>query len=75
MPKLEILQLGDQPCSGIPIGVTVKAKGLVILANHCPGLDGLQIHFQVVSLSTPPVIVWATPTAGSTALRRVCGTL
>ena len=73
MPKLKILQLGDQPCSEIPIGVAVKAKGLVILASHCPDLDGLQIHFQVVSLSTPPVIVWATPTAGSTALRRVCG--
>ena len=71
MPKLEMLQLWDQPYSEIPIGVTVK--GLVILANHCPDLDGLQIHFQVVSLSTPPVIVWATPTAGSTALRRVCG--
>ena len=71
MPKLEILQLGDQPCSEIPIGVTVK--GLVVLADNCPDLDDLQIHFQVINLSAPPAIVRATPTTGSIALRRVCG--
>ena len=55
----------------IPIGVTVK--GLVVLADNCPDLDDLQIHFQVINLSAPPAIVRATPTTGSIALRWVCG--
>ena len=49
MPKLDTLRLGDAPCREIPTGVTVE--GLVTLANHCPDLYDLCIHFQVDSLS------------------------
>ena len=70
MPKLKILRLGDSPCREIPIGVTVK--GLVALANHCPDLSELCVHFQVDSLHEAPAIVWTSPNVGSTALRRDC---
>ena len=70
MPKLETLQLGGEPCSEIPIGVTVK--GLVVLANHCPNLLTLTIHFQVASFSAPAAIHGMTANVGSTALRRDC---
>ena len=36
MPKLQYLQLGDEPCEEFTTGVT--AKGLVSLALHCPDL-------------------------------------
>ena len=70
MPKLKILRLGDSPCREIPIGVTVK--GLVALANHCPDLSELCVHFQVDSLHEAPAIVWTSPNVGSTALRKDC---
>ena len=70
MPKLKILQLGDPPCSKIPIGITVK--GLMVLAHHCPDLATLRIHFKVASLSAPPAIAEATSEVGSTILRRDC---
>ena len=71
MPKLQTLQLGEPPCSEIPIGITVK--GLVVLANRCPDLYDLQIHFQVASLSTPVAIHRMTSNVESTARRRDCG--
>ena len=70
IPKLEILRLGDPPCSEIPIGVTVK--GLMFLANHCPDLSELQIHFQVASLSAPLDDHGMPSNVRSTALRRDC---
>lgn len=48
MPKLEILQFGEEPCS-IPTGVT--AKGLAALAFYCLHLSMLRIHFRVASLN------------------------
>lgn len=69
MRKLEILQLGGPPCSEIPTGVTTK--GLLVLANHCPDLHNLRIHFQASSLSTPPVVP-TTTFNGFTAPRRDC---
>jgi len=47
MPKLEILQLGGEPC-GTSTGVTVG--GLFALASRCPNLTKLCIHFQASSL-------------------------
>ena len=70
MPKLEGLQLGGPPCREIPTGVTVK--GLVALANQCPDLLDLRIHFEVASLSTPPAIPRTTSDARSTAPRGDC---
>ena len=70
MPKLESLELGNSPCREIPIGVTVK--GLMVLANHCPDLNELQIHFQVASLTTPPEIHETIPHIRSTPMRRDC---
>ena len=70
MPKLESLELGNSPCCEIPIGVTVK--GLMVLANHCPDLNELQIHFQVASLTTPPEIHETVPHIRSTPMRRDC---
>ena len=70
MPKLEILRLGDSPCHEIPIGVTVK--GLVALANRCPDLYSLRIHFQVASLSALPAIHEPIPNVGPIVLRRDC---
>jgi len=70
MPKLEILQLGNEPCRRIPIGVTVE--GLVVLAHHCPNLSVLRIHFQVASLIAPPATSRITSNAGFTAPRRDC---
>jgi len=70
MPKLKNLELGDPPCHEIPIGVT--AKGLVVLAHHCPDLFSLCIHFQVSSLTAPPTVPGMAPTAGSAVPRRSC---
>jgi len=70
MPKLRILALGDKPCSEIRAGVTVK--GLVALADYCPGLYTLRVHFQVASLATPPASGGIPPNPGPTALRRDC---
>ena len=53
MPKLTILHLGYSPCGEFTTGVT--AKGLMALALHCPNLSSICIHFQVASLSVPPV--------------------
>jgi len=70
MPKLETLRLGDEPCREIQTGVT--AKGLAVLAHHCSDLSTLRIHFQVATLSAPPVNPGATSNVGSNALRRDC---
>ena len=69
-PKLETLELGDPPCREITTGVT--AKGLVVLAHHCPDLHIIGIHFQVASLSAPPTVFGTTPNAWSAAPRRDC---
>ena len=47
MPRLEVLQLGGEPC-GTPTGVTFK--GLIALACRCPQLSELCIHFRADSL-------------------------
>jgi len=70
IPGLEHLRLGDAPCRRIPTGIT--AKGLVVLAHHCPNLSFLCIHFQVASLSAPLVTAGTTSSAESTAPRRDC---
>jgi len=70
MPRLRILELGDPPCHDISIGVT--AKGLMILANHCPNLHTLCVHLQVDSLCVPPAISEVPPGTRFTALRRDC---
>lgn len=70
MPKLEILRLGGPPCPEIPIGATVN--GLVFLANHCPHLCELCVHFQVASFSTLPAIAGTTSDAGFTTPRGDC---
>ena len=70
MPKLQALHLGGGPCRRIPTGVTVK--GLVFLARHCPDLAALCVHFQVVSLSAPPVSAGTISYAEPTAPRRDC---
>jgi len=71
MPKLEHLLLGGVPCRHIPTGVT--AKGLMVLARHCPNLSSLRIHFQVASLIAPPLAARITPNAEPTTPRRDCG--
>ena len=70
IPKLGTLRLGDSPCSEIPIGVT--SKGLMALANHCPDLSELQIHFQVASLITPLANHGMPSNVEFIALRRDC---
>ena len=70
MPKLQFLVLGDSPCREVPIGVT--AKGFAALTNHCSDLRTLCVHFQVATLSVPPVIDGMTSDFGPTALRRDC---
>ena len=70
MPKLECLLLGDAPCRRIPTGVT--AKGLVVLAHHCPNLSDLCVHIQVAGLIAPPATIGMTPEAKPGALRRDC---
>ena len=59
MPRLQALQLGHEPCREFAIGVTTI--GLMALALHCPNLRSLCIHFQVVSLISPPVNLGMTP--------------
>ena len=71
MPKLDTLRLGDSPCHGIPTGAT--AKGFMVLADHCPDLRTLCVHFQVASLSAPPAVGGMIPNAGPTGGRRDCG--
>ena len=70
MPKLEILQLGEDPCREINAGVT--AKGLMILAHHCTDLRRLRIHFQVDSLRDLPAISGVTSGTKSNAPRKDC---
>ncbi|KAF9643098.1 hypothetical protein BDM02DRAFT_1744661 [Thelephora ganbajun] len=70
MPKLEMVVLGDEPCSRIPTGVT--ARGLVALAHHCPNLSLLRVHFHVATLSALPPTVGVTSNPGSTALAGGC---
>jgi len=70
MPKLEFLWLGDQPCSEIPTGLT--AKGLAVLAHHCPGLSTLCVHFHVASLNDPPAVGGVVPNARSAILQSGC---
>ena len=69
MPRLECLELG-YPCGERSTGITVK--GLAILAHHCLDLSSLSVHFQVDSLSDPPVVDVVPSTAGSATLRRSC---
>ena len=52
MPKLTALRLGGSPCEQLMMGVT--AKGLVALAQRCPELYTLRVHFQVATLSARP---------------------
>jgi len=47
MPKLEILRLGETPCSAL---TDVTLKGLVALACHCVQLSELRIHLQAGKL-------------------------
>ena len=70
MPKLDTVRLGDAPCHEIPTGVT--AKGFEVLANHCPNLSTLCVHFQVASLSAPPAIGGTISDAGPTGQRMDC---
>ena len=70
MPKLAILQLGSSPCHEIPIGVTIR--GFMFLANHCPDLSELCVHFKVASLSAPPAIARMPFGVDSTSARRDC---
>ena len=70
MPKLETLRLDDNPCRKIPIGVT--AEGLAFLADHCPDLFVLRIHFQVASLSTPAAVGRMASNGGPSAPQRDC---
>ena len=65
MPKLQSLGLGNTTCRQITSGVTIK--GLLALAQHCPGLLTLSIHLQVASLCEPPEIPEMVSTAGPTA--------
>ena len=53
MPKLQYLGLGEAPCHPFAGGVT--AKGLAALAHNCPNLSSLRVHFQVASLTDPPI--------------------
>jgi len=48
MPKLEILQLGKEPCHAIT-GITLK--GLVALACNCPNLSKLCVHLRAWDLA------------------------
>ena len=70
MPKLETLELGDEPCEEILTGVTVN--GLVVLAHRCPKLLALRVHFQVASLCAQPGVYGLTSGTCSTAPRRDC---
>ena len=53
MPKLQYLGLGEAPCHPFTGGVT--AKGLAALAHNCPNISSLRVHFQVASLTDPPI--------------------
>lgn len=74
MPKLNVLRLGGFPCNQILTGVT--ARGLVVLANHCPDLFSLCVHFQVASFSDLAPDMNSNETAsnaGPAPLRSDCG--
>ena len=62
MPNLQSLKLGDWPCRRFTGGVTVN--GLVALAYNCPNISSLRVHFQVASLSNPPISLGTTNNAG-----------
>ena len=47
MPKLKVLELGEEPCH-VFTGVT--AEGLLVLARNCRHLSRLRIHFKVDSV-------------------------
>ena len=67
MPKLEILQLGTEPCK-TPTGVTVN--GLIYLAYRCPHLSKLRIHFQVTSLlEAEDIATLSSPSDGEYVVR------
>lgn len=65
MPKLEILRLGEAPCSALT-GVTLK--GLVALASHCIQLSELRVHLEAKELAKatastePPCLSENAPT-------------
>ena len=61
MPKLETLQLGQQPCQ-TPGNVTVR--GLIALARHCPCLFTLRIHFRTDSFVAIASEVIPVPSSG-----------
>ena len=61
MPKLETLQLGEQPCQ-TPGNVT--ARGLIALARHCPCLFTLRIHFRTDSFVAIASEVIPVPSSG-----------
>ena len=67
MPRLKTLQLGGLPCQA-STGVT--AKGLTVLAHHCPDLSSLCIHFQAASLGDPLTVAEMVYNVGSATLRR-----
>ena len=69
-PKLGTLGLCCAPCRQIATGVTTK--GLLALAQHCPNLSTLRIHFQVASLSVPSATPGMPPNTESTAPRTDC---
>jgi hypothetical protein len=72
MPKLEILELGKEPCK-TSTGVTTK--GLVALACGCPHLSKLRIHFEAASLVQAATGAGAPlPSGDGTGVRRKdCG--
>ena len=70
MQKLRTLRLGHAPCGQITTGVTTK--GLLALAQHCPNLSTLCIHFQVASLSVPSATPGMPPNIESTASQTDC---
>ena len=70
MPKLRALRLGDDPCHQFTGGVT--AKGFAALAHNCPNLSSLCVHFQVDSLSYPPMDLEMARDAGYSSSWRGC---
>jgi hypothetical protein len=68
MPRLEILELGGEPC-GTSTGVTIK--GLIALACGCLHLSKLRIHFEATSLVQAAIEAGApSPSDDGTAVRR-----
>ena len=48
LPRLEILKLGDRPCSADTCPTTVRS--LLSLSIHCTKLEYLNIHFRMANL-------------------------